>query len=157
MGLKGLNQKLVGYPLAQSTHCSVLNISQQMLNTNLLCFLCTNLSSNMLECFVRRTSIIVDFFHHFISFSGQSNPSGLRVDNNQNTVGAVLPDQVVDQDIILVELRTSMIPSNNTLLSIHLSEHVVHILKVLMIQEPYVLIKGNCKAVGYIKNTLTGP
>ena len=49
-----------------------------------------------------------------------------------------------------------MVPTNNPLLGIHLLEHLIHYLKVLVVKEPdllvlFILIKGDSKTVSNIK------
>ena len=73
----------------------------------------------MLECLVSRGPVIVNLLHNLVSLSWQSNPGGLGVDDDEDTVGTILPDQIVDQNIILMKLGASVIPSDYSLLGIY--------------------------------------
>ena len=92
-----------------------------MFHPNLLSLLGPDLRGNVLECLGGRCPVVVDLLDHLVRLCGQTNPGGLGVDNDEDAIGAILPDQVVDEDVILMKLGARMIPSNYTLLSIHLS------------------------------------
>ena len=57
---------------------------------------------------------------NLVRLCGQPDPRGLGVDDDKDGVGAVLPDQVVDQNVVLMELWPCVVPANNTFLGIHL-------------------------------------
>ena len=80
------------------------------------------------------------------------------VNNDEDRLLAVFPYQIIDQNIVLMKLRSGVIPANNPLLSIDFLEHVVHTLQVLVVEEPHitvlvVLVERNGETVCYIKHT----
>ena len=68
----------------------------------------------------------MNLLNNFVSLSWKSNPRGLRVDDDEDTVGTILPDQIVDQNIILMQLRSSVIPANYSLLGIYFPKICSH-------------------------------
>ena len=101
-----------------------LDISEQMLHPDLLGLLRSNLRGHVLECFACRGSVIVNLLHDLVRLGGETDPSGLGINDDQDTVGAILPDQVIDQDVILMKLRAGVVPSNNSLFSIHFPKNL---------------------------------
>merc|ERR1712107_465812 len=75
----------------------------------------------------------MDLLHNLVGLGGQPDPGGLGVDDDQDGVGAVLPNQVVDQDVVLVQLWPRVVPADNALLG-------VHGFQVLVVQEPNIPI-----------------
>ena len=96
-----------------------LNVPEEMLHPNLLGLLRPDLRGHVLEGLGGGRPVIVDLLDHLVRLCGQTHPGGLGVDDDEDAVGAILPDQVVDEDVILMELWARVIPSNDPLLSIH--------------------------------------
>ena len=99
-----------------------------------------------------------------VRLCGQSNVSGLGVNNNEDGAGrgAVPLHQIVDQDVVLVQFGPGVIPAHDPLLGIDLLEHVVHMLQVFVVQEPdvsvlLVLVEGQSERIGDVENTFRGP
>ena len=102
---------------------------------DLLCFLSSNLCGNMFKSLLSGGTVVMDLLHNLeedlnkpdfeelsnlVGLGGQPDPGGLGVDDDQDGVGAVLPNQVIDQDVVLVQLWPRVVPADNALLSVHL-------------------------------------
>ena len=102
---------------------------------DLLCLLSSNLCGNMFKSLLSRGAVVMDLLHNLeedlhkpdfeelsnlVGLGGQPDPGGLGVDDDQDGVGAVLPNQVVDQDVVLVQLWPRVVPADNALLGVHL-------------------------------------
>lgn len=61
----------------------------------------------------------------------------LHIDNDEKRIWCVSFEQLVDSQIRSPQLRTSVVPSYQLFPRIHLLEHVVHRLDVVVIDEPY--------------------
>lgn len=99
-----------------------------------------------------------------VRFRGQADVPGLGVDDDQDGSrrGAISLDQVVDEDVVLMELRPCVIPTHDSLFSVDLLEHVVHVLEVLVIQEPdvpvlFVLVERKREGIGDVQDALGRP
>jgi len=120
-----------------------------MLHAYLFRLLSANFAGHMLESFAGRGTIVVDLLHGYVRLRGQTQILGLGIDDDQHGVGTVTADQLVDGDVVLVELGPCVIPAHNTFPGVHLLEHAVHVLQVVVVQEPHrlvlvVLVEGNC-------------
>ena len=58
----------------------------------------------------------------------------------QHRLRAVVPDEVVDDDVVLVELGSGVVPAHDPLLGVDLLEHLVHDLQVAVVQVPTLLV-----------------
>ena len=112
-----------------------LILFQFQFQLDLLCFLSSNLCGNMFKSLLSGGAIVVDLLHNLeedlnrpdfeelsnlVGLGGQPDPGGLGVDDDQDGVGAVLPNQVIDQDVVLVQLWPRVVPADNALLGVHL-------------------------------------
>jgi hypothetical protein len=160
-------QELPRNALCKRSYSGVFDVSQKMFYADLFSFLGANFTGNVLEGFGGGGAIlyhtssnnaetkcisikyIVDFFSCSIGFSRQSKLPGLGIDDHQNRVGTVASDQFINSDIILVQLGARVVPAHNLFTGVHLLEHAVHVLQVVVVQEPHrpvlvVLVKGHC-------------
>lgn len=64
---------------------------------------------------------IMDFFYTIVSLSGQANVGGMGVDDDQDRVAAVSLYQVVDGNVVLAQLGSSVVPTHNFLTGIDLT------------------------------------
>ncbi len=58
---------------------------------------------------------LMNFLHSSIGLCWQTQGFGMSIDDDQDWCLTVPPDQFVDENIILIQLRTRMVPSNNLL------------------------------------------
>lgn len=119
-------EQLVRHFLGQAADGGVLDISQQVLNSDLFCFFSSDLTGNVLEGLRCGRSVLVHFFNCNVSLGGQAQVLRLRVNDDEDGVRAVAAKQLVDGDVVLVELGTGMIPADDALACVHFLEHPVH-------------------------------
>lgn len=141
-------EQLVGDLLRQTSDGRVFDVAQQVLDSNFFSFLCADFAWNVLESFRCRRAVLVDLLDSDVRFGRQPQVLRLGVDDDEDRVGAVTAEQLVNGDVVLVELRTSVIPSDDPLAGVHLLEHPVHRLEIIVIQEPdglvlFILVERN--------------
>lgn len=120
-----------------------------MLDADLFGLLGADLARHMLERLGRRRAVLVHLLDGDVRLRRQAEILGLRIDDHQHRIRTVAPDQLIDGDVVLVQLRTGVIPADDALAGVHLLEHAVHVVQVVVIEEPHrlvlvVLVEGHC-------------
>lgn len=128
--------QLVGDALRERAQRRVLDVAQQMLYTDLFGLLGADLAEHVLERLAGRRAVVVHLLHSVVRLGGQAEILRLRVDHDEHRVRAVLSNQIVDGNIALMQLRSGVVPADDSLFGVHLLEHRVHRLQVVVVEEP---------------------
>merc|ERR1712008_77562 len=130
----------------------VLRRLKKMFNAYFFSLLSTNLRWYVFESFGCGCAVVMNFLYSSISFGWQTDAINSGINNHQNRLFAIFSDQIIDGDIVWMQFRTCVIPSKDSLFSVDLLEHCIHLLKVLVIKVPnrrvfFIFIKRNRKGI----------
>ena len=104
--------------------------------------------------------IALDLFHTHIRRRRDGLVLGPHVDDHEDRLRAVGPDQFVNFNIVLLDLRTCRVKPDDDLARIHLLVHAVHGLEVVVVEVPDrvifgIFFKGHGEAVRHVHATST--
>mmetsp|Transcript_37944 Transcript_37944/g.55647 ORF Transcript_37944/g.55647 Transcript_37944/m.55647 type:complete len:326 (-) Transcript_37944:197-1174(-) len=137
----------------------VVDVPQQVLHAHLLGLQRPHRAGQVPERALHLLALRLDLLDRVVGGGGQALQLGPHVDDHVHGARAEPAEQLVDLQIIFLNLWTSTVESNYLFFSCHFSEHVEHVLQVIVIQVPYcwilqVFFKWHCKAVCDVNSSL---
>ena len=151
---------LVTHLLAQLALTCILDVSNQMLDSNFFSLSGANCCRNMYELAIN-ISIGVCFLLGEVRLGWKTDGCFfLNPDNYKDGLCVVSPQYLVDIDVILPNVWSSRIPSDDLLPRIDLPHHIEHVLVKDVIEEPnifwlvLVLFKGHGVAVRHLEHVV---
>ena len=111
---------MVGDLLGQGADRRVFDVPKQVLDADLFRFFGADLRRDVLEGFGGGGAVVVNFLDGAVSLGGKPDVLQLDVDDHEDRLGTVVSDQVVDEDVVLVELGSRVVPPDDLLLRVDL-------------------------------------
>mmetsp|Transcript_1574 Transcript_1574/g.4971 ORF Transcript_1574/g.4971 Transcript_1574/m.4971 type:complete len:242 (+) Transcript_1574:514-1239(+) len=139
--------------LRQHRHARVVDVAQQVLHAHLLRLVRAHLRRHVVEGTLRLLAALRHRLDRAIRLRRHALHLRPHVDDDEHGVLVVPPEERVDGEVAGLDLGSRRIEADDALLAVHLVEHGVHRLQVVVVEVEHrlvarILLEGHSKRVG---------